>query len=109
MTDEHRPTSEVELREELLAAFVAGFRHSAEGYNGEYTPPTTPDPWDDEIAEHGYLLQEFGRWLEPRKKVILPELRALIEEWRDEAANRPRLSDREVIRDKADELEELLE
>ena len=46
---------------DLLDAYLAGFRHSRMGYNGEFTPPGTPDPWDPELREG--LRPSFEEWL----------------------------------------------
>lgn len=57
-----------ELCEELYCAFIAGFRASAEGFNGECTGRNQVEAWDEEIMEDDELQREFSAWLEGREK-----------------------------------------
>lgn len=43
----------------MYSAFIAGFRASSEGFNGEVTPNGEPSAWDDEIQEHELLKSKY--------------------------------------------------
>jgi len=61
------PAWKQQYRNEVLAAYVAGFRASSEGNNGEYTGPSRPDPWDDDFGESGFIRDDFERWVQGRE------------------------------------------
>jgi len=106
-------------REQLKRAFIAGFRHSNEGYNGEYTASSIPNPWDDEIADYQPFDQAFQEWIEGREipQAVLvedidvtpnDELRELVEEWRRKAKSPRDPTESMAIESLANELERMI-